>query len=411
MKYNRRKFLHKTALATLTSTLAGPIVFAGNLSKGDFPFALSKLAWPMGLPGKHPELRILNDKPWNIESPAHLLNDKITPASKFFVRNNGLMPTDEQLNPDQWTLSIEGESAKKKKTFSLSDLKNNFKNYTYQLCLECGGNGRSEFNPPAKGNQWTTGAVACAEWTGVRLKDVLNAIGLKPNAKYIGYYGKDLHLSGDPKKTVISRGVPISKAMEDESLLAWAMNGKQLPKVHGFPLRLVIGGWPASCSGKWVNKISIRNKEHDGPKMGGQSYRVPCSPVAPGAKVADEDMCIIESMPVKSLITFPKTGAMATLEKDIQINGHAWAGDFKVIKLEYSIDFGATWKAAELEPPSNRLAWQHFKASVSFPQKGFYEIWVKATDEIGNSQPMVLPNWNPRGYLNNACHRIAVKIT
>ncbi len=103
----------------------------------------------------------------------------------------------------------------------------------------CGGNGRSEFNPPAKGNQWTTGAVACCKWTGVRLKDVLQDVGVKSNAVYIGYYGKDTHLSGDPAKVVISRGVPIEKAMEDEALIAWEMNDEPIPYMNGAPLRLV----------------------------------------------------------------------------------------------------------------------------------------------------------------------------
>ena len=128
--------------------------------------------------------------------------------------------------------------------------------------------------------------MGCPKWTGVRLKDVLEDVGVKSDAVYIGDYGKDTHLSGDPDKKPISRGVPMSKAMEDESLIAWAINGEDLPLMNGYPLRLVFGGWPAPTSGKWLEKIVIRNKVHDGPKMTGSSYRVPCKPVAPGAKVA-----------------------------------------------------------------------------------------------------------------------------
>ena len=115
-------------------------------------------------------------------------------------------------------------------------------------------------------------------------------------------------MSGDPTKQPISRGVPVHKAMQKESMLVWAMNGEPLPELHGFPLRMLCSGWPASVSGKWLTKLLIRDRVHDGAKMTGQSYRVPCEPVEPGATVADEDMCIIESMPVKSLITFPKSG-------------------------------------------------------------------------------------------------------
>ncbi|NQY05132.1 MAG: molybdopterin-dependent oxidoreductase, partial [Flavobacteriaceae bacterium] len=215
----------------------------------------------------------------------------------------------------------------------------------------------------------------------------------------------------DPNKEPISRGVPMSKALQEETLLAFKMNGEDIPLAHGYPLRLVAGGWPASASGKWVNRLSIRNIVHDGTKMTGKAYRVPCESVAPGEKVKVEDMCIIESMPVKSLITYPKSGAIINKGKKLQIRGHAWAGERAVTKMHYSIDFGATWKSCSVTQPANRLAWQHFSASVDFPKKGYYEVWSKATDDNGISQPMLLPGWNPKGYLNNACHRIAIKVT
>jgi len=351
---------------------------------------------------------VLNTKPLNAEPPPHFLDEDITPYNKMFVRNNGIPPVN--VDAATWKLTIEGESAKRSVSFSIAELKKKFKEHTLQIQLECGGNGRSEYNPPAKGNQWRVGAISCAEWTGVRLRDVLEDVGLKDDAVYIGYYGADTHVSGDPKKVVISRGVPIAKAMEDESLIAWAMNGKDIPLLHGYPLRLVTGGWPASTSGKWLNRIVIRDKVHDGPKMTGMSYRVPGYPVAPGTNVPKEDMVIIESMPVKSLVTFPKTGTVASLEDSVEVRGHAWAGDYAVKAVDVSIDFGSTWQSCSLKAPRNRLAWQNWSTKVKFPQAGYFEIWTRATDENGKMQPMVVPGWNPRGYLNNACHRVAVKV-
>tara|TARA_R110002050_G_scaffold835_4_gene5804 strand:- start:2209 stop:2553 length:345 start_codon:yes stop_codon:yes gene_type:complete len=114
---------------------------------------------------------------------------------------------------------------------------------------------------------------------------------------------------------------------------------------------------------------------------------------------------------VKSLITYPKSGAMIPKGKKLNIRGHAWAGELEISKVSYSIDFGATWSECLLEKPANRLAWQHFKASIGFPKSGYYEVWARATDANGVSQPMLLPGWNPKGYLNNACHRIAVKVS
>jgi DMSO/TMAO reductase YedYZ molybdopterin-dependent catalytic subunit len=404
----RRKFIGRTALAALSSALGTEIVFGKNLPNDYIPLGLQDPD-PFKLFNKDNEMVLLNDKPWNMEAQAHLLDDKVTPNKYIFIRNNGLVP--ESIDVNNWTLTIDGESVTEKKTYTLAQLKSKFKKHTYQLTLECGGNGRAEYNPPAKGNQWTIGAVYCAEWTGVRLRDVLEDAGIKNDAVYIGYHAIDEHLSRDPTKEPISRGAPIAKALQDETLLAFKMNGEDIPLVHGYPLRLVAGGWPASVSGKWVQRISIRNKEHDGPKMTGDAYRVPCNPVAPGDKVSEKDMCIIESMPVKSLITYPKTGAMISEGKKLAIRGHAWAGELEVSKMEYSIDFGATWKVCPVEKPANRLAWQHFSAQIAFPKKGYYEVWSRATDSQGTAQPTLIPGWNPKGYLNNACQRIAIKVT
>lgn len=404
---SRRGFLKKGAATFLGTLLGAEMVFAHQFPAGLVPMGILE-NYREGIPGKHKDLVVLNDRPVNAETPPHLLDDLITPAEVLFVRNNGIPPKDIDIK--SWTLTIEGESAQSSKTYTLEELKSKFKHYSYQLTLECGGNGRSEFNPPAKGNQWSTGAVGCPKWTGVRLKDVLEDVGIKSNAVYIGYYGKDTHLSGDPDKVVISRGVPMSKALEDESLIAWEMNGEDLPLMNGYPLRLVFGGWPASTSGKWLTKISIRNIVHDGPKMTGTAYRVPCKPVAPGAKVKDEDMCIIESMPVKSLITYPKSGGILKNRKNLKLRGKAWAGDLSVSAMEVSIDFGASWQKASISAPANRLAWQSWEAEVRFPEVGYYEVWARATDSNGKKQPMVLPGWNPKGYLNNACHRIAIRV-
>ena len=204
----------------------------------------------------------------------------------MFVRNNGIPPVTDNVEPLGWVLEIDGEACLRPTRLTLGEIKQRFGHQTLQLQIECGGNGRAEFHPPAKGNQWTTGAVACPTWTGVRLKDVLDQCGLADNAVYVGYESADTHLSGDLGKQPISRGTPIHKAMEPETLIAWAMNGDPLPPLHGYPLRLVAGGWPGSVSGKWLTRLLIRDRVHDGAKMGGQSYRIPCDPVAPGTVVA-----------------------------------------------------------------------------------------------------------------------------
>lgn len=404
----RRGFFRRMGLSAMTAAVGSEIVFWDRMPAGLIPAALAQSPTPFQIEGKE-GLIVLNDRPLNAETPPHLLDDEVTKAEHLFVRNNGHAPALELLKTETWTLEIAGEACERPATFTLPELKARFKHHTYRLQLECGGNGRSEFNPPAHGNQWTVGAVACPEWTGVRLRDVLESCGIRSNAVYVGYRSADTHLSGDPKKEPISRGVPMRKALEDETLLAFAMNGVDLPVQNGHPLRLIAAGWPASVSGKWVRKIEVRDRVHDGEKMGGDSYKVPKYPVAPGSKVPEEDMVIIESMPVKSIVTFPQSGISHPQGEKLACRGHAWAGDLEVGEVHVSIDFGTTWQRAEVKKPFNRLAWQRWQAEVAFPKKGYYEIWARAVDSQGRSQPMLVPGWNPGGYLNNACHRVAVQ--
>ena len=404
---SRRGFLKKSGLVAMSAAIGAAIPFSRFMPAGLIPAAFAAEGSSAQIEGKV-GLIVLNDRPLNAETPAHLLDDSITPSKYMFVRNNGVPPT--TIDVDNWTLEIAGESCVNPLSFSIAELKQRFEEVTLQLQLECGGNGRSEFVPAASGNQWTTGAIGCPTFTGVRLRDVLNYCGVGADAEYVGYYGADTHLSGDADRDPISRGVPIAKALERESLIAWQMNGEDLPLQNGYPLRLVCAGWPASVSGKWLNKLVVRNQTHDGEKMAAPSYSVPKQPVAPGSRVPNEDMKIIESMPVKSLITFPKSGVTHDLRERLIVRGHAWAGDDQVSGVYLSIDFGATWLPTGVNSPANRLAWQDFSGWLQFPQPGYYEIWARAMDTQGRSQPLVIPGWNPRGYLNNTAHRIAVQV-
>ncbi|MGV7222411.1 MAG: sulfite oxidase [Nitrospinales bacterium] len=406
-RVSRRGFIKKGATA-LSLALGAHIPFFSNMPVGIIPLALADTLEDFVIPGKN-GLTVLNDRPLNAETNPHMLDDEITPNDRHFVRNNGLVPSDaEAMDASGWTLTIDGE-VHNPLTLTLDQLKR-FPNVTRSLQIECGGNGRAGYNPPAKGNQWSLGAIGCAKYTGVLMRDILSEAGLKSSAVYTGYYGKDIHLSGDPNKVVISRGTPIEKAMEEHTMIVWEMNGRPLPALHGFPLRVVTPGWPGSTSIKWLHRIYVRDKIHDGPKMTGYAYRVPKYNVPPGAHVPKDDMVIIESMPVKSLITFPKTRLKIAMGKSLTIRGHAWAGDQTVKDMHVSYDFGATWIKAPVQAPVNLYAWQRWETKLNLPQKGYYEIWARATDSNGEMQPMVVPGWNPKGYLNNAMHRIAVTV-
>jgi sulfite oxidase len=421
---SRRGFLGAAGLSAMAAAVGGPIVYRSTMPAGLLPAAFAEEAKPaepkkeavapqgpqsLKFPGKDDKLVLLQEKPLVAETPEHLLDDETTPVSKFFIRNNGQIP-EEAKAPDAWKVTIDGE-VNAKLELTLADLQRRFKARSYRMVLECGGNGRSFFTPQARGNQWSNGGAGCAEWTGVRLADVLKAAGLKPTAVYTAHYGTDLHLSGDPTKEPLSRGVPIKKAMERHSLIVWAMNGEPLPNIHGGPLRLVIPGWPGSASHKWLSRIWVRDKEHDGQGMRGFSYRIPIKPMIPGGKADEANFKVLESMPVRSIITSPANGTkLAAGTHELALRGAAWDGDFTVRRVDVSIDFGATWKPVKLAKPRNRYDWRRWIASVRLPSDGYYEVWVRATDSDGMAQPHIAGNWNPQGYGANPMHRVAVLV-
>lgn len=401
---DRRGFLKKAGLATMGAMVGATIPFHRNMPMGLIPAAMAQEDVLMGKEG----LTLLNNRPINAETPAHLLDDAITPIKHHFVRCNGIPPEVEEVNADAWELVIDG-FVDKPLTLTIADMKKMFKVHKMSLTVECGGNGRAFFDPPARGNQWTTGAIACSEWTGVMLKDVLNHAGVQDNVVYTAHHGADMHLSGDDTKQSLSRGLPIAKALgNDNVLIAFEMNGQPIHHLNGAPVRLVVPGWPASCSQKWLKRIQLRDIVHDGAKMTGTAYRVPNRKIAAGEKVDKKDFVIIERMPVKSLVTFPENGAEIGMET--QVRGHAWSGDRTITKMEITTDFGATWSDAELDAPVNSGAWQNWRANVKFDQAGYYEVWARATDSEGVQQPFAI-DWNPKGYLNNTMHRVGLRVS
>jgi sulfite oxidase len=414
---SRRGFLGGAGLAAMSAAVGGPIVFAGSMPGGLIPaaFAQDTGAEPdphpaphkLDVPGKDPNLVVLRQRPLAAETPEHLLDDDTTPTSKFYISNNGL-PPEPATDPEAWTLTIDGEVSRPLE-IALGDIKKRAQPRTYRMVLENGGNGRSFFTPRVDGAQWTHGGAGCAEWTGIPLATLLRAAGIRPTAVYTGNYGADRHPSGDPSRPALSRGVPIAKAMNQYSLLVWAMNGRPLDHLHGGPLRLIHPGWPGSASHKWVTRITLRDREHDGEGM--QAYRVPVKPVMPGGKADAGSFRVLEALPARGIITSPANGTRFPAgTRELRLRGAAWAGELDVRRVDVSIDFGTTWLPAYLSAPRNRFDWRRWTAALRLPGDGYYEAWVRATDAAGRSQPHIAGNWNPHGYGANPMHRIAVLV-
>lgn len=349
----------------------------------------SRLAW-------------LDDDALNGEPEAAALDAPLTPPDAFFVRNNGTMP-DTGAAVD-WRLTVSGEVLRPL-SLSVADLQREFPVVSVIAVLECAGNGRAFLSPPVSGAQWRLGAVGCARWTGVRMRDVLEHAGLTTAAVYTAHHSPDRSLTA-PDKEALSRGIPIAKALAPETLLAFSMNDEPLPALHGGPLRVVVPGYPGSAWQKWLDRLDVRDREHDGEKMGGTDYRLPLRPVAPGEPLDPAAFAVITDMPVKSLITRPAASFAHPAGTPLAIEGWAWSGAVPVAAVRVSADGGKTWVEAALAPAEDAFAWRRFSAAVSLTQ-GAVTLVAQARDVAGRVQPLDAAPWNPRGYCNNAVHRVS----
>ena len=272
--------------------------------------------------------RVMTEKPLNAETPTPRLRSWITANDVFFDRNQGQIP-DQKMPLDQWELRIDGE-VKKSLHLTFEQLCD-FPKAIVANTLECSGNGRSLLAKKASGNPWTIGGVGNAIWGGVGLGTLLAETGLTERAAHVSFEGMDTPLGKANIKFV--RSIPIDKAMEEHTLVAYRMNGKPLHALNGYPVRVVVPGWIGSASEKWLERIWVRDQVHDSKKMSGYSYRIPRYPVVPGSRPPEQDMKILTAWQVKSLITAPAADSKFNTGKPIAVRGHAWAGDNRVDDL------------------------------------------------------------------------------
>ena len=351
---------------------------------------------------KDPVMKVLTERPLTANVTAENLSDAVTPTNRLFIRNNLLTP---ELQEAGHTLTIKG-LVDKPMTLTFDDLKKTFPAVTVQGMLECAGSGRTAFSPLPKGTPWNpSGGYGCPRWTGARLREILKAAGVKSGAVHVAFFGADF---GElPTAPPVARSIPMSKALEPNTLVAWAINGEPLPKVHGFPLRMMVPGWVGSASTKWLVGIEVLDAPFKGTYMD-DSYRVPAHPVAPGEKMPKESVST-EAWPVKSVITAPAPGAKFKIGDSIVVAGKAWAGENSITKVEISLDEGVSWTRATLAKPGDKYAWRLFSYTVQPRRQGYMTILARATDSKGIVQPIVA-TWNPLGYFWNGIHRVGVTV-
>ena len=343
-----------------------------------------------------------SERPLTGSVPAHEHDFDVTPNDRMFVRNNLLTPA---IDISKHRLSIKG-LVDRELSWSVFDLAKAFPTFTIQGMLECAGSGRSSYTPTASGTPWLqTGGMGCPKWGGVRLADVLKAAGLKPGAAHVAGQGGDPGMVATAAPVI--RSIPMAKAMDANTLIAWAMNDQPLPHIHGHPLRLVVPGWVGSASTKWLHTLTVLDAPFKGTYMD-SSYRVPRHAVEPGTKMPG-DAVSTQAWPVKSIITSPAPSARFKVGARIPVRGRAWVGEGAVDRVEISTDEGKTWQRAQLAAAGDAYAWRTFTFPLEPKQPGYMTLLARAWDDRGNAQPAVSA-WNPLGYFWNGWHRVGVLV-
>jgi len=348
-------------------------------------------------------LTVRVSRPFDAETPVREFGSWLTPNERFFVRSHFGPPGAETIQPEAWRLTVKG-LVQNELTLTLSELRK-FEQVTITAVLQCSANGRAHHRPKVPGVQWERGAAGNAQWTGMRLRDLLQRAGVKPQGLHVQMQGADRPAL--PTVPLFTRSIPIAKAFHPDTLLAYEMNGRPLPLLHGAPLRVITPGWMAESCMKWLTELTLRADETPGYYMQ-QAYRIPETSIQPGSGLPGSVMVPVEQMPVKSLIAAPGEGD--TLKAGpVTIQGVAWAGESPITKVEVSCDDGKTWEPARLLGEAQPYAWRQWQYLWNARQVGPTTILCRATDAQGAQRPEKSP-WNPGGFLWNGWDRLAVTV-
>lgn len=378
---------------------------AGTLLLGQRAVSAGEQDGLIALPGKAPLLK-RTFRPPNYETPPSELRHEFTPNDKFFVRYH--LAHIPEVDPRSWRLRVGGESAGGAREWSLDELKRGFETVSVAAINQCSGNRRGLFTPRVPGVQWEHGAIGNAMWTGVRLRDVLNKAGVRGDALEVVFDGADAaQLPGTPD---FVKSLPLDRALDENTLIAFEMNGRALPHWSGAPARLVVPGWTATYWIKHLTEIRIVPKAFDGFWMK-TGYRVPTN-AFPGARFASQertDTTPITDILVNSLVTSHVSGARLPRGQRAEVRGWAWDNGAGIAGVEISQDAGQSWRPAVLDKDIGRYAWRGFRWSLDTANTGPQAISIRAASRNGTKQPEKLTP-NPSGYHHTMIQTLRLEV-
>ncbi len=403
-QFSRRNFLGAGLILGASTLFAKEAVKQTVTSTKEFVTPI------IAFPEKKP-MKTISDRPPLLESSRDVYTKAITPNDEFFVRwHMPDIPTYIDLN--EFRLEVKG-SVNSILSLSLDDLKSKFEPVEVTSVLQCGGNSRKYFSgsgPATHGVQWGHGAMGCAVWKGARLKDILNMAGVNATAKYVGVNG--LEKPAMEETPIFFRELPIDEALNDELIVAYSMNGEDIPYLNGFPLKLIIPGHFSDSWVKMLSEITVLD-EYKKSFFMDVAYTVPdndCECVISGSDFEYKRKPITQ-MKVKSVIGYPAPNSVIKKGSRVKISGIAFDQGKGIKEVMISLDAGKSWNPATLEKDHGKFAYRPWSFSWEPKQKGEYIIMVRAINRIGNIQP--LPGdigWNAGGYQYNAVDSVNVKI-
>jgi DMSO/TMAO reductase YedYZ molybdopterin-dependent catalytic subunit len=343
-------------------------------------------------------------RPPLLETPWEVFDKGVfTPNDEFYVRWHwAVIPT--EINVDTFKLNVHGHVSRET-SMSLNDILHGLPRVELAAVNQCSGNSRGFFQPRVTGGEWANGAMGNALWTGVRLKDVLDRAGVKPGAVQVRFRGLDEAVV--PEAPPLMKSLAIDHARDGEVMIAFAMNGEQLPLLNGFPLRLVVPGWYATYWIKMLNDIEVLDQPDTNYWMK-SAYTIPDTPHAnitpdqTGVK-----MIPINRMVPRSFVTNLSAGATLAAGRPAPIRGIAFGGDSGVKSVDVSTDSGHTWHPVELGKDEGKYSFRRWDAQITLPSAGKYAVMVRCTNSNDEVQPNT-PNWNQGGFMRNVIESIDV---